>query len=276
MKVSQLSQDGHWIEDLSSFAVGAAGGLAVGLLLSRAAPRSGSIGREIREQVRSVARRLRPARLHRLATEQAELDRLENTVLDRFLEDEVLGERGVDIGAISLGIIELSGSVETEDEAVRAVSLASRISGVRTVVNRLEVEDLIRNQRQRDLDGDDPRSTSFFQQDGRVGGMGRRRQSLDTDPDRPDDSQQRKERALAAADRDQWEDEDLARSPPGMGARPDLQAEVRKRFAEDELDNQDPGGGRAGGDTESGNRQGPELSDGSSGDRSPAREQPPG
>src|SRR5688572_23005021 len=125
-----------------TFVLGAVGGLAIGLLLSRrAAPEKfNRLGTGLRERAKTVARRLRPARLRRMAVEQEELTGLEDKVLDAFLADGVLSERGIDVGAISYGIIELSGSVWTEEEADHAVHLANSVAGVKTVVNRLDVE----------------------------------------------------------------------------------------------------------------------------------------
>jgi hypothetical protein len=245
MRVFQDHDEGLWETDWATFAAGAVGGLTLGLLISRALPRPRMVTRELRERAGAIASRLRPARLRRLATEQDELSRLEEAVLNGFLDDELLGERGVDIGAISPGIVELSGSVYTEDEAQRAVNLASRIPGVRTVVNRLEIDDLDRRPGpRRTLDEDDLGGT-FRHQEGRVGGMGRRRQSIMTDPDRPDDSQHRKERALKGADHDQWDDEGFGGETPRSGARPEVQSASRANFREDEMDNQDPHGKHA-------------------------------
>src|SRR5687768_7440924 len=134
MRVFRDPDEGRWEKDALSFAAGALGGLALGLLVSRLLPRHAALGGELRERARTVARRLRPARLRRLAVEQGELDTQEDAVLAAFLEDPILSDRGVDIGAISLGIIELSGSVWTEEESQRAVSVASRTPGIRTVV----------------------------------------------------------------------------------------------------------------------------------------------
>src|SRR5690606_10795974 len=121
-----------WEQDLTGFAIGAVGGLAAGVLLSRVMDRE-RLGEGLRERAGSVARRFRPARRQRLSFEQLELDRLEESVLRAFLDDELLSERPVDIGAISRGIIELSGSVSTDREAERAVDLASGVEGVTTV-----------------------------------------------------------------------------------------------------------------------------------------------
>jgi hypothetical protein len=177
-----------------------------------------------------------------------ELYHLEDSVLDAFLADSVLSERGVDIGAISHGIIELSGSVWTEEEAERAVNLANRIPGVHTVVNRMEVESSgHRPSGRRPLDEDQLNGT-FIHHEARVGGMGRRRQGVSTDPDRRDDSQHMGEQALAAADRRQWSDEGFAHLNPRVQERTEVQEANRTHYSEDELDNQDPHGDSRGGD----------------------------
>jgi hypothetical protein len=246
MRVFRDPDEGQWEKDAVSFAAGALGGLALGVLLSRTLPQPRALGNDLRERARTVARRLRPARLRRLAVEQGELDELEDGVLAAFLEDTVLSERGVDIGAISRGIIELSGSVWTEEESQRAVSLASRLPGVQTVVNRLEVEELGRRSTgiRRPLDVDDEEGT-FAPLSARGGGMGRRRQGRQTDPDQFDDSQPHREDALAAADRDQFVDEGLATSASRMNERPEVHPTPDLNFREDELDNQDPHGKHA-------------------------------
>jgi len=182
---------------------------------------------------RDRARGVRPSRLRRLLAERRELNDMEGRVLGAFLADEVLGERAIDIGAISPGIIELTGTVFNEDEVERAVRVARTVTDVSTVVNRLATSDTST----RPARGQDGRP-SFSTPEGRVGGMGRRRQSLETDPDQPDDSRKLREEALAAADRDQWEDEGLLAANGTFGEEGPDPAEVN--FSEDELDNQDP------------------------------------
>lgn len=228
-----------------TFALGAAGGLALGLLLVRSLPvpqRPGKIGRELRDRARTVAGRLRPARLRRLGREQRELTALEDQVLDAFYADSVLGDRGIDVGAISPGIIELSGSVWTEAEAERAVRVANGVSGVRTVVNRMEIEEEARHleETRRRLEEEGSGLNSIQHGTARVGGMGARRQGRETDPDRPDDSRDIGLGALNRADRSQREDE-------GFGGRDirDNEAPWRGHFDEDEVAPQDPHGKHA-------------------------------
>lgn len=245
--------------DALTFVLGAAGGLAIGLLLSgrvapaasRARERAGERLRgraedlraragDIRSRAAGVASRFRPGRLRRAMREQDELTGLEDAVLDAFLADEVVGERPIDVGAISRGIIELSGSVYTDEEADRAVRLAQRVAGVETVVNRLELEDDGRRRAGAPLRDDEEarRETSWT---GLQSGMGRRRQGRETDPDRPDESQHLREVALENADRREFELE-TGHIRPINAARPEPLAARPLRFREDELDNQEPVG----------------------------------
>jgi hypothetical protein len=243
MRVFRDRNESRLEQDIVSFVLGAAGGLAMGLLVSRATSRQPPARSDHPKRSSGAVRRLRPARLRRLAEDQEGLDQLEDAVLRAFNDDQLLGGRGVDIGAISPGIVELSGSVWSEDEAHRAVSLANRVTGVKTVVNRLEIESrtawpALSRPGDRDL-----RST-FGHSEGRTGGMGRRRQGFGTEPDRPDDSQIRRLDALVAADRAQYEDEGFAHEHSVLSERPGVQP-PRTRFREDELDNQDPHGKHA-------------------------------
>lgn len=125
------------------------------------------------------------------------MERLEVAVADALAADQVLGRRPIEVGALTVGIIELTGSVKDEWEADRAVTLAQRVPGVRTVLNRLDqdmVEDhLAYTQERRDL-GD--ASLQATQWQGLGVGTGQRRQSHATDPDRPSDKVPRVSRAL--------------------------------------------------------------------------------
>jgi hypothetical protein len=229
---------------LVTLGAGAAGGLLVGLLLSRRGARrvATHAGGRATEIGRSVQGRF---------TEPMDLDpalaRLEDSVVDAFLGHDVLSERGIDVGAISRGIIELSGSVFTEDEADLAVRVANAVPGVQTVVNRLEVEEEaehLEETRRRFEEGDPAlRETRW---EGRRVGMGRMRQGSQTEPDRPDDSQSQTEKALRDADVAEWEEGEGVHEHTRMAARPeDGRPGQDTDFAEDELDNQDPHGKHA-------------------------------
>lgn len=231
-------------EEMLPFVIGAAGGLMIGLVLSG---RTAGLGNAIGERARNVARRLRPARLQRQAAEQAELAVLEDAVLDALMADEILSERAIDVGAISRGIVELGGTVETEDEAGRAVQIARRVPGVETVVSRLDMEGGPRYRYSARARSEAP-GTSLAEAHftGNMVGMGRRRQGEQTDPDRPDESDFRRERAIRDADLDQYESDLGIHEQPRVGARPeDDRPESRTNFREDELDNQDPHGKHA-------------------------------
>jgi BON domain len=227
------------------FALGAAGGFALGLLFSGRMPDSAGVreaGARLRERAADVARTLGPGRLRRELREQVALTGLEDAVLDAFLRDEVLSDRPIDVGAISRGIIELSGSVRSAAEAARAVQLAREVDGVETVVNRMDVEEP-RPRRGGTASGDEGMTGGEWT--GREVGMGRRRQGHETDPDRPDDSRQQKTEALEDADRVQFADEGYGRDPR-VAERPDPGDPLeRTRYREDELDNQSPYGKHA-------------------------------
>jgi hypothetical protein len=236
-------------QDAAVFALGAVGGLALGLLLSsrlKAPARVKALGGEIGRRARGVASRLRPGRLQRAPGEQSELTGLEDAVIEAFLGDTLLSDRAIDVGAVSRGIVELSGTVWTEEEAQLAVRLARRVPGVDTVVNRMEVEDTRRRRPAARDYGDAGDATPVSEWQGRTSGMGRRRQGNQTEPDRSDDSRHQRERALKQADHDQFESEGLAAVNPRTSERPewrDPMADVNYR--EDQLDNQDPHGKHA-------------------------------
>lgn len=237
--------DADWGEQALVFAMGAAGGLAIGLLLSRRSDspaRVRRVGTRIRERARGVALTLRPGHLRRAAREQLELTRLEDAVLDEFLRDPVLSERAIDVGCISRGIIELSGSVRTPAEADRAVASARRVGGVETVVSRMDVEDELRRRRRLDPESGEKRMSAEWT--GRNVGMGGRRQGRDTDPATTDDSHHQREHALGDADRAQMQEEGLSHQHPVMGAGPGRDV-PEVDFSEDELDNQSPYGQHA-------------------------------
>jgi hypothetical protein len=168
------------------------------------------------------------------------LDELEERVLSAFLADQILGERAVDIAALGSGVVELTGTVNTDEEAAYAVRTALALPGVLTVVNRLATLDTGQAVGA-DLRGDEiPGEVAVHAiPEGRVVGMGRRRQGTQTDPDQPDDSGKLREKALDAADRDSWEDEGFLASSGQFGR--DTIEPTPVNFDESELDNQDPG-----------------------------------
>ena len=95
------------------------------------------------------------------------------------------GERAIDIGAVEDGIIELTGFVNSDDEAHQAVVVARGVPGVETVVNRLVVspdEDRFDEAAHRYEDGEAPFTERHWE--GQQVGTGRRRQGTSEEIDR--------------------------------------------------------------------------------------------
>ncbi|HEU0302910.1 MAG TPA: BON domain-containing protein [Longimicrobium sp.] len=228
------------------YALGAIGGVAIGALLARGV--EGLMGREAPTRVRpaddDAPAELRPGRLRRPPRDQEQLLELEDAVLDAFLRDEVLCGCGIDVGVISRGIVELSGSVWTREESHRAMDVARGVSGVETVVNRMEIEAERGRLHPRADTSDEGLQMSGAEWTGHQTGMGRRRQGDETDPARRDDSHRQREEALEQADRAQFADEGHYERPH-LGERDEVQAADRTHYREDELDNQDPFGKHA-------------------------------
>jgi hypothetical protein len=220
-----------WISDRSEkddltpalpYIIGAAGGAtaaAAWLLRGRAA-----------SALKSAGRRLRPRRLMRGSAEEGAMRALEDAVLERLSTHPVFGERGIDVGAISKGIIELSGEVRSREESLDAVRVVEAVPGVQTVVNRMGVLAA----RRYGSRGDTPYTGAL----GRNVGMGRMRQGGQTEPARRDDSQWLEERALREADQAEWLEEGFGAEEPQLTARSGPSGGTERPH--DELDNQDP------------------------------------
>ena len=134
-----------------------------------------------------------------------------------FDRDPELAAR-VRVHAISDGVVELTGGVAARDQRDRAVAMAHSTPGVHTVVNRIVVEpEEARMAENRARNEDGPASRQHY---GMGVGMGTRRQSPDTDPDRPSDRQKLVERELDVA---RMRDEPPARG--GADGPPDAAAE---------------------------------------------------
>lgn len=140
---------------------------------------------------------------------------VEERVVQALRQDELAGGAPVDVAALAPDIVELSGAVPRRDHAEAAVRVTQGVAGVRTVVNRLEVDEevhLAEAARARKADGDPALSDRGVY--GLGVGMGRRRQSAATDPDRPDDRNSRISQDLDAA---RVAEEELAQEPPEAG-----------------------------------------------------------
>ncbi len=108
---------------------------------------------------------------------------LEDRVLEVFVNDPVLAECPVDIGAIRAGTIELTGGVQTREEYEHATTLARGVPGVETVVNRLDIlEEEVRPKRTpRRITKQATRGTPNPDGKGEKIGTGRRRQGTSHD-----------------------------------------------------------------------------------------------
>ncbi|HWL39028.1 MAG TPA: BON domain-containing protein [Gemmatimonadaceae bacterium] len=129
-------------------------------------------------------------------------EELEERVLEAFRNDPILSERAVDIGAVEDRIIELTGWVNSDDEAHQAVAVARGVPGVETVVNRLAIrteEDLLDDAAQRYEDGDPALTEAHWE--GQLVGTGRRRQGNSTEIDRHADPHTVLEERSMSADR---------------------------------------------------------------------------
>lgn len=137
---------------------------------------------------------------------------LEKRVIQALLNDEQARSEAIDIAAAGPGVVELSGTVETESVAHRVVDLVNSVAGVHAVVNRLEIRALeTRLDKNRKRSGGE--ATRWY---GGSVGMGRRRQAASTDPDRRDDHVALKTRALQPNRDDTLADVEAAE---GTGAR---------------------------------------------------------
>lgn len=178
---------------------GALAGFAAGVLVAHRMGGVSGIANRFRERFGSTAEELEDEAGYETDEFDAEFDEigigaeeagedaeeLEQRVLHAYENDPILAERPVDIGAISEGIVELTGWVNSEDEATHAVTLARGVPGVDTVVNRLAVrprEDQLDESAERYKNGDPALTESHWE--GQSVGTGRRRQGNSSEPDR--------------------------------------------------------------------------------------------
>ena len=119
---------------------------------------------------------------------EGELSRLEEDVVELLRADERTSSQPIEVAALAQGIVELSGGVETQDDSDRAMAVAQRAPGVRTVLNRLDVleeSERVEDARRRPDGPGTPKADTHWT--GMGVGMGYRRQSRRTDPGRRDD-----------------------------------------------------------------------------------------
>lgn len=134
-------------------------------------------------------------RRRRAEAPSGRLAELEDAVIRALRADPILRTRAIDVAAVAPGIVELTGSVETEEEAHHAVDVVQGILVVSTVLNRLNLGEFERRLRkQRGTARPEASGSRWY---GMGVGMGRRRQSRTTDPDRRDDRADMIDNALA-------------------------------------------------------------------------------
>ena len=125
------------------------------------------------------------------------VDHLEEAAVEALRRDPQTGSCAIDVAAIAPGMIELTGMVPTHEVAQRAARLLHALPGVRTVVNRLDtgaLEQQLATNRVRRAGGEPAlRERQWY---GMRVGTGRRRQSSDTEANRPDDTVKRRTREL--------------------------------------------------------------------------------
>ena len=169
--------------------VGAVAGLAVGVLLAERFGGAAGIAGRLRDRFGLAGGADEEGyddEEEFAGGEEDEFDEtIESRVLEAFRNDPILSERAIDIGALGDETIELSGWVNTEDEADHAVTVARGTPGVATVVNRLtigEEEEMLEENAERVANGD-PALTEARWEGQRVG-TGRRRQGNSQEGDR--------------------------------------------------------------------------------------------
>ncbi len=169
-------------------ALGAAAGFLSGVVLAQKVGGLSGLARRMRDATREelelAAQAFEPEDAGGGQTRAAVVP-LERKVLRAFRGDAVLRERGIEIAAIADDVIELTGWVDTAEEARHAVAVARRVRGVHTVVNRLDVESEDESARETAarFEAGDP-ALNEAQWEGIRVGTGPRRQGTSAEPDR--------------------------------------------------------------------------------------------
>jgi hypothetical protein len=187
----RLREDDDSSNTLLYIAAGAVVGLVAGLFVAQRFGGVSAVASRVRERVR---RRPRDEELEqgaeRAVEDEDEIEdvpdeELEERVLEAFINDPILCERAIDIGAIGEGTVELSGWVHNESEVKHATTVAGGVPAVETVVNRLEVRDEVDelNETRRRRENGDPALTES-RWEGMSVGTGRRRQGNSGELDR--------------------------------------------------------------------------------------------
>ena len=172
---------------LAKIGVGVAAGFVVGVIMAQKVGGISGISSRLRDRIAGLGGDdVDRYRVSRGLTADDGLDTvLEERVLEAFRNDPILSERGIDIGSVGEGTIELTGWVETPDESERATTITRGVPGVATVVNRIivgEEEDMLDDNARRHADGDPALNEARWE--GQRVGTGRRRQGNSEELDR--------------------------------------------------------------------------------------------
>jgi hypothetical protein len=172
---------------LAKIGIGVAAGFVVGVIMAQKVGGISGLSSRLRDKIAGL--RGDDIDHHRAArglTADESLDiALEERVLEAFRNDPILSERGIDIGSIGEGTIELTGWVETTDESERATTITRGVPGIETVVNRIivgEEEDMLDDNARRNAEGETASHEGRWE--GQRVGTGRRRQGNSEELDR--------------------------------------------------------------------------------------------
>jgi hypothetical protein len=172
---------------LAKIGVGVAAGFVVGVIMAQKIGGISGLSSRLRDKIAGLGGDgVDRYRVSRGLTADDSLDTvLEERVLEAFRNDPILSERGIDIGSVGEGTIELTGWVETPDESERATTITRGVPGVETVVNRIivgEEEDMLDDNARRHAEGDPALNEARWE--GQRVGTGRRRQGNSDELDR--------------------------------------------------------------------------------------------
>jgi len=171
---------------LAKIGIGAATGFVVGVIMAQKIGGISGLSSRLRDKIAGLrGDDLDDIRVARGLTDESLDTELEERVLEAFRNDPILSERGIDIGSIGEGTIELTGWVETTDESERATTITRGVPGVETVVNRIivgEEEEMLDDNARRHAEGDPGMNEGHWE--GQRVGTGRRRQGNSEELDR--------------------------------------------------------------------------------------------
>ena len=172
---------------LAKIGVGAAAGFVVGVIMAQKLGGISGLSSRLRSKIANLrGDGVDNYRSSRGITGDEDVEyALEERVLEAFRNDPILSERGIDIGSVGEGTIELTGWVETPEESERATTITRGVPGIDTVVNRIivgEEEDMLDDTARRHADGDPALNDAAWE--GQRVGTGRRRQGNSEELDR--------------------------------------------------------------------------------------------